>query len=53
MILILGFLSFAKLVMVSSAPAKSAGDARHASQDPFIHWLIVPLNLDFNLEWIF
>ena len=31
-----GSLSFAKLVMMSSAPAKSAGDARYASQDPFI-----------------
>ena len=29
-------LLFAKLVMMSSAPAKSAGDARYASQDPFI-----------------
>ena len=33
-------LSFAKLVMTSSAPAKSAGDARYASQDPFIQFLI-------------
>ena len=32
MISIPGFLSFAKLVMMSSAPAKSAGDARYASQ---------------------
>ena len=31
-----GSLSFAKLVMMSSAPVKSAGDARYASQDPFI-----------------
>ena len=31
-----GSLSFAKLVMMSSTPAKSAGDARYASQDPFI-----------------
>ena len=46
MILIPGSLSFAKLVMMSSAPAKSAGDARYASQDPFIHLLIVPFNLD-------
>ena len=30
-------LSFAKLVMMSSAPAKSVGDATYASQDPFIH----------------
>ena len=36
MISISGSLSFAKLVMMSSAPAKSAGDARYASQDPFI-----------------
>ena len=31
-----GHLSFTKLVMISPAPAKSAGDARYASQDPFI-----------------
>ena len=32
-----GSLSSAKLVMMSSAPAKSAGEiARYASQDPFI-----------------
>ena len=36
MILSPGSLSFAKLVMTSSAPLKSAGDARYASQDPFI-----------------
>ena len=36
MISIPGSLSFAKLVMMSSAPEKSAGDARYASQDPFI-----------------
>ena len=36
-----GSLSFAKMVMMSSAPAKSAGDARYASQDPFIYSLIV------------
>ena len=29
-------LSFAKLVMMPFAPAKSAGEARYASQDPFI-----------------
>ena len=41
MISIPGSLYFAKLVMMSSAPAKkSAGDARYASQDPFIHSLI-------------
>ena len=33
-------LFFAKLVMMSSAPAKSAGDARYTSQDPFIHYPI-------------
>ena len=38
MISIPGSLSFAKLVMMSSAPAKSTGDARYASQDPFIHY---------------
>ena len=27
------------LVMMSSAPAKYAGDARYASQDPVIRWL--------------
>ena len=31
-----GSLSFAKLVMMSSAPAKSAGETRYVSQDPFI-----------------
>ena len=31
-----GSLSFAKLVMMSSAPAKSVGGARCASQDPLI-----------------
>ena len=30
-----GSLSFVKLVMMSSAPAKSAGGARYASQDPY------------------
>ena len=40
MISIPGTPSFAKLVMRSSAPAKSAEDARHMSQDPFIHSLI-------------
>ena len=34
MISILRSLSLAKLVMMSSPPAKSAGDARYASQDP-------------------
>ena len=29
--------SFAKLVKMSSAPAKSVGDARYASQDALIH----------------
>ena len=37
MISIPGSLSFAKLVMMSSAHVKSiCGDARYASQDPFI-----------------
>ena len=40
MISIPGSLSFAKLVMMSHAPAKSAGDARYASQDPFIRCII-------------
>ena len=35
MISIPGSLSFVKLVIMSSAPAKYAGDARYASQDPF------------------
>ena len=50
MISIPGSISFAKLVMMSSAPAKSAGDARYASQDPLIHRQIdvVPYNLDSN-----
>ena len=37
MISIPGSLSFSKLVMMSSAPAKSAGGSRYATQDPFIH----------------
>ena len=37
MISIPGSLSVAKLVMMSSTPAKSARDVRYASQDPFIH----------------
>ena len=37
MISIRGSLSFAKLVMILSAPAKSAGDAKYASQDSHIH----------------
>ena len=33
--------------MMSSAPKKSAGDARYTSQDPFIQPLnVVPYNLD-------
>ena len=36
MISIPGSLSFAKLAMMPSAPAKYAGDAIYASQDPFI-----------------
>ena len=36
MIMIPGSLSFAKLVMMSSAAAKSAGDARYTSLDPII-----------------
>ena len=35
MISIPGSLSFAKLMMMSSAPAKSAEDAGYTSQDPF------------------
>ena len=37
MISIPGSLSFAKLVMMSSAPAKSAGGVKYASQDSFGH----------------
>ena len=40
---------FAKLVMMPSAPAKSAGDARYASQDPFVDRWTVPYVLDSNL----
>ena len=41
-----------QVVMMSSAPAKSAGDARYASQDPFIQSInVVPYNLDSNLYW--
>ena len=36
MISIPGSLSFTKLMMMSSTPAKSAGGARYAFQDPFI-----------------
>ena len=48
MILIPGSLSFAKLVMMSSANAKSAGDATYKSQDPFIqsmlsHTILTPI----------
>ena len=42
MILIPSSLSFAKLVMMSSAPAKSAGVARYMFQDPFIQSLLSP-----------
>ena len=37
---ILASLSFAKLVMIASSSANSAGDARNASEDPFVHSLI-------------
>ena len=47
-----GSLSFAKLVMMSSAPAKSAGDARYVSQDPFIQSSTVPYNLHSNLYYV-
>ena len=43
-----GSLSFAKLVMTSSASIKSAGNARYASQDP----VIVPYNLDSKRSWL-
>ena len=50
MISIPGSLSFAELVMTSSSPAKSTGDAWYASQDPLIHsFNVVPHNLDSNL----
>ena len=38
-----GTLSFAKLVMMSSAPAKSAGDARYASHDSLSHTILFPI----------
>ena len=45
-----GSLSFAKLVMISSAPAKSAGEARYVSKIYSIHSInVVPYNLDSNL----
>ena len=51
MILIPGSLSFAKLVMMSSVLAKSAGDARYTSQDPLIQsMLLVVYNPDSNLH---
>ena len=40
---------FAKLVMMSSAPAKYAGNARYMSQDPSVDQSTVPYNLDSNL----
>ena len=40
-------LSFAKLMIMSFAPAKSAGDARYAPQDPFIH-LYISLYVERN-----
>ena len=58
MILTPGFLSFAKLVMMSSAPGESAGDDRYASQDPFIqstfiqstlaHTISIPIRLYYQ-----
>ena len=44
-----GSLSFAKLVMMPSAPAKSAGDTRYAFQDPFIqcHIILTPIYFVF------
>ena len=41
-----GALSFAKLVMMSSAPVKSAEDVRYASQDPFSQSTLSHDNLD-------
>ena len=38
-----GSLSFAKLVMMSSAPAKSAGETRYTSQDIDIPFIDFPL----------
>ena len=35
--------------MMSSAPAKSVGDARYASQDAFVDRSTVPYNLDPSL----
>ena len=48
MISIPGSPYFANLVMMSSAPTKSVGDARYASQDPFIqstlsHAILTPI----------
>ena len=44
-----GSLSFAKLVLTSSAAIKSTGNARNASQDP----VIVPYNLSFSFFFNF
>ena len=50
MISIPGSLYFAKLEMMSSAPAKSAGDAIYTSQGPFIQSNnVVPYNLNSDL----
>ena len=51
MISILGSLSFAKLVVMSSSPAKSVGmpDTRPKIHS-FMYWItVVPYNLDSNL----
>ena len=50
MILIPGSLAFTKLVMMSSSPAKSAGDARYVSQDPFIHSLNQHCHIQSRLQ---
>ena len=58
MIAIPGSLSFAKLLMMSSFPAKSAGDARYMSQDPifrsfvclFVVRFFVRLFVDFPIQ---
>ena len=50
-----GSLSFAKLVMMSSVPTKSAGRARYASHDPFIsttlsHTISTPICSFYNVR---
>ena len=38
-----------KLMMMSSAPEKTVGDARYTSQDPFVDRSTIPYSLNSNL----